>query len=234
MGDPSLMIYFSQPPDAIANYQALMPLASATFPVNTDPYSYVAISKDGVLHGCAMADETGYAEVNMFDPITVPGEADVVITGQNKKPYIGTVTVASPTTAYVLLDEYEIDDSNGNGNGQADFSENIYLDVTLENLGSITATNLTATISTDDVNVVIDDSEATWTDIAAGATSMQAAAFEFTVNDIIENEHVVSFDMEVTDGTDTWNSMFNVTLYAPVLRLVILLLMIVLEITITD
>jgi len=217
MGDPSLMIYFSQPPDPTANYQALMPLASPTFPVNTNPYAYVAISKNGVLHGCALADETGYAEVNMFDPITVPGTADIVITGQNLKPHIGTVTVASPTTAYVLLDEFEIDDSNGNSNGNVDFSENILLDVSLENLGSLTASNLIATISTDDDNVNIDNASTSWPDIAAGATSMQAGAFEFTVYDLIDDQHVVSFDLEVTDETDTWNSLFNVTLNSPVL-----------------
>ena len=219
MGDPSVMIYFSQPPDATANYQPLMPLASTTFPVNTDPYAYVAISMDGVLHGCAIADETGYAEVNMFEPIVVAGTADVIITGQNLKPYIGTVTVASPTTAYVLLDEFEIDDSNGNGNGNVDFSENILLDVTLENLGSVTANNLTATISTDDENVTLDNPTTSWPDIPAGATSMQAGAFEFTVNDIVPDQHVVQFDLEVTDGTDTWNSMFNITLNSPVLTI---------------
>ena len=147
MGDPSLMIYFSQAPDPVANFQALMPLASTTFAVNTDPYSYVAISKDGVLHGCAIADETGLAEVTMFNPITVPGTADVVITGQNIKPFMGTVTVASPEGAYVLLDDFEIDDAAGNNNGNADFDEYIMLDVTLENLGSQTATTVSAALS---------------------------------------------------------------------------------------
>ena len=217
MGDPSMSIYLTQPPDPTANYQALMPLASASFPVNTDPYAFVAISKGGVLHGCAVADETGYAEVNMFDPIEIPGEADVVITRQNLKPYMGTVTVASPTTAYVLLDEFGIDDSNGNGSGMVDFGENILLDVTLENVGSVDATNLTATISTDDEYITIDVAANTWPDIVAGSNAELMGAFEFTVDEMIEDQHVASFEMDVTDGTDTWNSMFNITLNAPVL-----------------
>ena len=219
MGDPSLMIYYSQAPDPTANYQNLMPLGSGSFTVNTDPYSYVAISKDGVLHGCAIADNTGLAEVTMFDPIAIPGEADLIITAQNIKPYIGTVTVASPNTAYVLLDEIEIDDSNGNNNGLVDFSENILLDVTLENVGSLDATNLSATISSDDEFITIDNATSSWPNIAAGATSSVNGAFEFTVDDIVPDQHIAQFDIEVTDGTDTWISTFNITLNSPVLTI---------------
>ena len=217
MGDPSLMVYFSQPPDATANYQGLMPLGSTTFTVNTDPYALVAISKDGVLHGAAVADETGTAEVTMFDPISVPGVADVVITGQNLKPYIGTVVVQSPTTAYVLFDEMNIDDSNGNNNGMVDFSEYILLDVTLQNLGTVTGTNLVATLSTTDAYVTIDTDTHNWPDITPNSSVEQTGAFAFTVSDIIPDQHIVQFNLDVTDGTDTWNSTFNVTLNAPVL-----------------
>ncbi len=217
MGDPSVTIYFSQPPDATSNYQALMPLASSTFTVNTDPYAYVAISKDGVLHGCAIADNTGLAEVNMFNPITVPGTADVVITGQNLKPFMGTLTVASPAGAYVLLDEAEIDDSNGNNNGNADFNEYIMLDITLENLGSLTASNVIATLSTIDEYITLNSFSHNWPNIPAGATSTQSAAFAFTVDGLVPDQHVVQLNILITDGTDTWNSSFNVTLNSPVL-----------------
>jgi len=91
MGDPSLMIYFGQGDEPTANYAGLMPPGSTTFTVNTDPYSYVAISKDGELAGAAIADATGLAEVSLFNPINVPGTADIIVTGQNKQPYIGTV-----------------------------------------------------------------------------------------------------------------------------------------------
>ena len=219
MGDPSLMIYFSQPPDATALYQGLMPLGVSTFTVNTDPYAYVAISKNGVLHGACVADATGLAEVELFEPITVPGEADVVITGQNIKPYMGTVVVASPDGPYLLLDEAICDDSNGNNNELVDFGEYILLDVTLNNMGNETGTNLVATLSTNDTNVTINTDTHNWPNVAAGASVEESGAFAFTVEDIIPDQHVVQFTIEVTDGTDTWESMFNVTLNAPVLTI---------------
>jgi hypothetical protein len=217
MGDPSVMIYFSQAPDAVANYQPLMPLASTTFTVNTDPYAYVAISKDGILHGCTVADNTGVAEVNMFNPIVVPGTADVVITGQNLKPFMGTLTVASPEGAYVLLDEMGINDSNGNNNGNVDFDENIMLDISLENLGSLTASNVIATLSTTDEYITLNTYSHNWPNIPAGSTLNQVGAFTFTVDELIPDQHVAQFNLVITDGSDTWNSSFNVTLNSPVL-----------------
>ena len=40
-------------------------------------------------------------------------------------------------------------------------------------------------------------------------------AFAFTVNDYVENGTVASFDIAVTNGDETWESIFNITLYAP-------------------
>jgi hypothetical protein len=94
MGDPSLMIYFSQPPAINAGYPATIQLGAENFTVTCEPYAYVAISKDGVLHGAALADASGEAVVNI-DPFTEPGEFDIVITGQNLQPHFGTATVLS-------------------------------------------------------------------------------------------------------------------------------------------
>jgi hypothetical protein len=217
MGDPSLMVYYSQPPDITANYQALIPLASTTFSVNTDPYAYVAVSKDGVLYGAAVADNAGLAEVTLI-PITVPGTADVVITKQNGKPFIGTVQVASPNGPYILFDALTLDDSQGNNNGLADFGEEVYFDVTLENLGTQTGTNLVATLSTTDQYVTILDNTQNWPNIPAGSSMLQDNAFEVKLDNILPDQEVAQFTLQVTNGTDTWTSTFNVTLNAPVLN----------------
>jgi len=218
MGDPSLMVYFSQPPVTTAVYDPLMPLSSTSFIVNTDPYAYVSITKDGVLYGAAIADATGLATVSL-DPITVPGNADVVVTRQNGQPYIGTVLVASPSGPYVLLDDFQIDDAAGNNNGQIDYGENILLDVTLENVGSSAANNVSVILSTTDTYVTITDDTQAWPSIPSNATSSQIGAFAFTVADDVPDQHMVAFDLTITGTTDdTWNSTINVTINAPLLE----------------
>ena len=217
MGDPSVMTYLGVPAEMIATYEALMPLATTSFTVNAEPYAYVAISKDGVLHGAAIADETGLANVTL-DPITVPGTADVVVTGQNFYPFIGTVAVAAPDGPYVLLNEYQIDDALGNNNGQADFGEELLLNITLENVGNSDATNVTAVLSSDDENITITDNWQGWQDIASGNTSTENGAFIVVVNELIPDEHKVQFALTVTDGNESWNSVFSFNIYAPVIE----------------
>lgn len=93
MGDPSVSIYFSQPMPSSTSYAEIMPMGAETFDVQTEPYSLVAISYDGELMGTAQAGPSGVAVVHLT-PITTPGEADIVVTGQNRRPFFGTITIA--------------------------------------------------------------------------------------------------------------------------------------------
>lgn len=217
MGDPSLMIYFSQPPDISVSYQALMPLATENFSVITQPYACVAISKDGILHGAKTANEIGVADVVM-DPITEPGTADIVVTKQNGKPFMGTVEVASPNGPYVLFEAVNIDDSQGNNNGLADYGEQMLLDITLKNLGSATAVDVSAVLSTDSPYIEINNASHGWSAIDPGQSVMQNGAFEITVATWIPDQEEVIFQLEITDSSETWNSQFNILLNAPELE----------------
>jgi hypothetical protein len=214
MGDPSLMVYFSEPPAMSVTYSQLMPLSSNSFTVNAEPYAYVAISKDGVLYGAAEADATGLAVVSLT-PITVPGMADVVVTKQNRQPFISTVVVASPDGPYVLFDSYEVDDSNGNNNQMAEFGENILFDVSLHNVGNSDATNVTSTISTSDEYLTLTDVTELIPDIQSQTTVTANGAFAATLAAYIPDEHVAHFTISSSCDTNTWNSEFSLILYAP-------------------
>ena len=217
LGDPSLMIYYSVPPELSVSYNILMPLGSTSFTINTEPYAYAAISKDGVLHGAVLADETGTAVVQLT-PFLIPDTVDVIVTKQNAQPYIGTITVVTPEGPYILLDEYILNDSLGDNNGLADYSEDITFDVTLENIGNSDAINVTATLSTEDTNVIITDDFQEWGNIALQSTSLQEDAFGITVEDFVPDQHIVNFDMLIEDESrETWNSDFSIKLNSPVL-----------------
>ena len=214
MGDPSVMIYMGNPPATAASYNPLMPPGTSVFTVSTEPYAYVAVSKEGVLHGAAVADASGVAEINL-DPINVPGTADVVVTRQNGQPFTGTVTVASPSGPYLMMESFTIDDDAGNSNGIVDYDETVLFDINLENLGSSVATNVSATLTSTDIHVTINDNTQSWPDIPDGATSLQTGAFGITMADDVPDQHVAEFEMEITDGSETWNSQFSVIVHSP-------------------
>lgn len=217
MGDPSLMVYFSQAPEMSVTYPDLMPLGAETFTVNADPYTYVAVSVNGVLHGAALANSSGVAEVSLI-PINEPGEADVVVTGQNLKPYIGSVLVSSPDGPHIALESFQIDDATGNANGLADYGETLSLDITMENLGNQPGNNLTITLSSQSGFVAITQPTANISSIAAGASVLVEDAFELSVAGDIPDEEIIDFVISTSDGTNTWTANFSFSGHAPVLE----------------
>ncbi len=218
MGDPSLMVYYAEPPALTVSYDPMVPLGSPSFTITTEPYAYAAVSRDGVLYAAALADASGMVVLDLSS-VTIPGETDVVITKQNAQPYFGTVLVQNPNGPYVIMSDYEIaDQTSGNGNGQADYGESVNLDVELENIGSADAEDVSATLTTESEWVTITDDYELFGMIPLQSAITQNEAYEFDIADSIPDQATVIFELTIQDSTRlTWNSDFNVTLNAPVL-----------------
>ncbi|MBU0985298.1 MAG: hypothetical protein KKA42_15595 [candidate division Zixibacteria bacterium] len=216
MGDPSLMTYVGLPTENSVSHDASFMFTSTSITVNADPESYVAISMDGVLYGAAFVDSSGSVDV----PITAfpsPGTADVVVTAQNREPYMATVPVIAPSGPYCVYDLHTISDALGNNNGLVEPGEDITLGVQLKNVGPDDALDVTATISSSDIYVTItDDTEYYGTIAADNGTGYVLDGFAFTVAGDIPDGHRIDFDLEVT-GTarDTWYGSFRVTAVGP-------------------
>ncbi|MCD4681193.1 MAG: T9SS type A sorting domain-containing protein [Bacteroidales bacterium] len=219
MGDPSVMIYFSTPAPLLANHYASVPIGMNSLTVTTEPEAYVAISFNGVLLDAQIADATGVVNL-VFSPLANVGTADVVATKQNREPYIGIVNVIPGNTPFVIFTSCTVDDSKGNSNGQADFDEDILLDIDLENVGSQMAQGVEATITSSDQFITITDNTELWGNIAPTSTSLVNGAFEFIISDSIPDQHNVSFNIDISDNAGgNWSSVFNIVVNAPDLQI---------------
>jgi hypothetical protein len=214
MGDPSTMVYFSVPPALTVDYQPLLPLGTPAFEIQTEPYAYVAISKNNILHGVAEADENGNAVVQLL-PFTEPGYADIVITKQNREPFIDSVLVASPVGPYLVLDEYMVKDNGGNNNQVPEFAEPLTIDLTYDNFGNSDAVNAVSTISTNDLYVTLPVNTYTWPLIASNGSASATDALTIQVNDYIPDMHNAYFTITTQADTNVFTSGFGVTIYAP-------------------
>jgi PKD repeat protein len=96
MGDPSVMTYFSVPDPLTVSYVNPQNVGVTTLTVNTEEDAYVAISHNGVLLDAELAPVGGVVTLN-FTAFASPDTADIVVTKQNKQPYIGTVRFVSPS-----------------------------------------------------------------------------------------------------------------------------------------
>ena len=217
MGDPSTMVYFSVPPALTVDYMPLLPLGTPAFEVQTEPYAYVAISKNNILHGVAEADANGLATISLL-PFTEAGYANIVVTKQNRQPYIDSVLVASPAGPYLVLDNYQVKDNGGNNNQKPEFDEPLTVDLTFENFGNSDAVNATTTLTTNDNFVTLPANTHIWPMIARNSSATALDALSIKVNNYVPDQHTASFTVTTQADTNTFTSEFSILINAPALH----------------
>ncbi len=220
MGDPSLSVYYSVPPPIVAAYPSVILVGETNLAVTTEPYAYVALAvHDTTLLDARCADSSGIVNLT-FSPLPSPDSLSIVITKQNRKPHIGFIQVIPATGPYVILSTYTVNDSlGGNNNHKPDYGESVFLNVTVKNIGVLTASNVAGTLSTSDTNVTITSGSFNFGSIAAGETVTGQNAFALTVKNNVADQHNVFCQLILTDGTNIWNSTLLMTLNAPILTI---------------
>ncbi len=216
LGDPSVVTYMKLPTANAVSHSASLLMTATSFSVTAYPGSYVGISYNGVLHGAGYVDATGSVQIELAafgQPVT----ADVVVTAQNKIPYVGTVQVIAPNGPYVIYQSSTISDAAGNNNGQVDFGEAILLGMQLQNVGPDAANDVVATLSTEDANITITDATENFGTIAGNfGNASIAGAFAFDVSPLTPDGQRVTFTVTVTGSAkETWVSTFVVTVHSP-------------------
>jgi len=209
LGDGSILPYRIQPTEQSVSHLPTLPIGMDFYTVTAEPGSYVGISKDGILYGAGMIDETGTTDI-AITPVTSGGDVKIVVTHPQHVPYIATVPAAAMTGAYVAVDTYALNVD------QANYGETVDMDITVKNVGTLTANNITATLTTDCEYVTILSAEGSVASLAPDQMATMEG-FEFNVAADVPDNTKAQFYLDVTDGTDVWQGKFNITLHAPVL-----------------
>ena len=216
MGDPSLMIYYSVPEVNPVAHDPYIMVGSESFTVNCAPYSYVALNYNGDNKAVVMTDQTGVA-VLQFQAFSQPGTAELVITAQNFQPYFEDVLIFAPDGPFCIYQSHTInDDSLGNGNGSADFGEEIFISLSMVNYGSENAEEVDVTISSDSPYVIIEDGFEPYGSIAIDQIVTKEDGFLISLTEDIPDQTNILFTVLATDINDsTWSSEFEITGNAP-------------------
>jgi hypothetical protein len=217
-GDAFTRLYTEVPQELSVYHESVMLAGLDFFNIKADEGAMIALSVDGEL--IAISEGTGSPE-DVAIPAQLPGAlVDVVITKQNYFRYHARVDVIPPSGPYIVQNAYEVNDGSGNGNGQLDYGETVTLSLTLKNVGSEDATNVTAEITTDDDLVTLHNTTATFGNIPSNTTATAEDQLSFEVSGLVPNGHDIVFNIEATDGDTSWTSIATVQAHAPVLEYV--------------
>jgi hypothetical protein len=216
-GDAFLMIYSEVPQNLTVVHNPILFAGVTSFDVTANNGAFIALTVNGEIIG------TGEATGSPVS-ITIPGQIPpnqvvITITKQNYYRYTSVVDVIPPSGPYVVQHGIEINDAAGNGNGIMETSETILASLTIENVGIAVAQNVQVTLSTADPYITITNGTGLYGNIAAGATATLVDGFSWNVGNNIPDLHDVIFEVNATDGNDTWTSYVSVQGHAPNLQI---------------
>ena len=201
LGDGSVMPYHVNPSANQVSHAPTLGIGLTTFTVNALPGSYVSITKDNEILGVAQVGTSGTVDVPIT-PVTGSGEVMIVVTRQQRQPYITTIPTVALEGPYMALDGYTPT--------TALIGENTPLSLTFKNVGvdaSVGTTNVTLT--SDDPNVQINGSG------SFGALAPDATAtvngFSFSFNNGIALGTAVVFHYTAVNGSNTWEGIFTIS-----------------------
>ena len=217
MGDVAVSPWHDEPFTPEVNYSAelLVGITSTEVTVTNLDGEGLKNFRCALFHGedmvgVAYTDEDGNATIEFPEPIDFVDEMSLIVTGCDAWPQTLPVISLPGDCAYVIYDSYEI-----SGGAQPNFGQSIALNMQIKNVGTVTANNVTATLSTDCEYVTLTDATETIANIQGGATVTLDNAFAMDIADDVPNMTKADFILACTDGTDTWESKFSIRLQAP-------------------
>ena len=217
MGDVAVSPWHDEPFTTYVNYTTELLVGSTSTDVTVTNANGVVLKnfRCALFHGEDMigvgyTDEDGNCTIEFAEPIDFVGEMSLVVTGRDAWPQSLSVLSIPGNCAYIVYQNYAI-----SGGAQPDFGTSIALDLQIKNVGTVTANNVTATLSTDCDYITITDAIETIPSLDGGATAILAEAFAMDIANDVPNMMKADFTLICTDGTDTWESKFAIRLYAP-------------------
>lgn len=177
----------------------------------------VCLSQDGE-YASAITDASGSVTL---EHDLLPGTAKLVVTAFNMETIYEEVTAIPPEGAYIIVGDCDVDDSNSNGNGQADYGETLLLDVVADNVGTEDASSVSGVLSTADPYITIINNNYDFGDITAGEQINGAGAFEIEVSPDAPDNHYAMLEIEFSnDSKALWLSTFSIMLHAASMEMV--------------
>jgi hypothetical protein len=163
----------------------------------------LSISNDGIISGIPLQEYFYYpVKIKLTD-------GSRIVT--RKTVYFHTIGINS-----IVITGHDVDSGNDN---MLEAGETALMTVNLENYGSVTFSNVSMMITTDDPEITLTDSTQYIGYVDSGEVFTLQDAFLFTVSDEIPDNYTFNFGTYIYTPADTFHSHIILTAHAPVVSL---------------
>lgn len=223
-GDAFLNLYSEVPQNLSVNSNDVHIFGTLNFDVTTEDGAEIALTYFDTLNNKTIILGTGISTggtttINMTECPTPGTNMLLTVTKQNYFRYTKNVLVIAPTGPYLISNAQAINDGE---NGEAEFGEDFDFDITLKNVGSATATGISATLTTTDTYVtsISNGTSVPYSDLVADATETSSGQFHITLENNVPDQHRIQFNLTISDASKaSYTSIISFKVNAPVLAI---------------
>ena len=209
LGDGSVMPFRVVPTPNNVSHMAILPIGVDYYTVTAAPGSYVGISKDGVLYGAGLIDETGTTDI-AIEPITSGGDVTICVTGLDKIPYIAVVPAAALEGPYVSVDSFTP--------ANVHVGDETSMSITFKNVGTAATGGTTnVTLSCDDSNLTILNGTGSFDNLTPEAT-VSVNGFSYRIAEGVADGTRFTINTLAVCGSNTWEGKAIITAGEAVLQ----------------
>jgi gingipain K len=195
LGDGSIMPFRVQPTENVVSHDDDFPIGANSFEISALPGSYVAVSKDGELHGAGLVDESGVINLDL-EPVNTSGEVTICVTGLDKIPYIANIPAAVLEGPFIAIDSYTPHNPH--------VGEENPLSITFKNIGTeAIGGTTTVTLTCDAPELTILNGTATFESLAP-EESVTINNFSYSIAEGVDDRAVFTLHSTATCGDNVW------------------------------
>jgi hypothetical protein len=212
-GDASLQVRSAAPSAFAVSHQPNIFIGAPTFDVSTGiENALVSLTNGDDFMAYGYTGATGNVSLSLDNLPTNPQDLTLTISGFNKITTTEIVALVPNSGAYVTVNNFTLDSRDG----IIEPGETVILSVTLENVGSEDATDVSMNISSIDQYISITDADEDFGTISAdGGTITITNAYTADVSFSVPNEHFINILCEITADEGNWQSAMDLQAVAP-------------------
>ncbi|PID88212.1 MAG: hypothetical protein CSB06_01895 [Bacteroidia bacterium] len=210
MGDPSVQNYLREPlPMPVYCTPEAIRVGMNYITIHSAPYTYAALSQNGKLIAAALSDASGKVTLHFHKDSVQLGKADLVVTGQNRKPHIGKIDIIAANTPYTILHQISADQP-------VEYGKEINLSIQLKNVaeGVLHACNIKAALKTDSKYVTLIDSVENYDTIRAQEITPERKSFQIKVASDVPDKTSLKFQILISEKDFAGNQYLRTALFS--------------------
>ena len=220
MGDASLQMWTKFPSTFNVEYESwvmsgtnYMDIHVASGPVSVSD-AWVTILRDGDIFESGYTDQSGNVTLNL--PSSESGEVLITVSKKNHVPYQGSFQIYDPGVSVNVVEDYitynddNVGQSSGNNDGLINGGETIELYIPFKNYGSEDATELNATLSSNNSQVTFISQDMTIGDLTSDQMIIPENPFIMVVEDGVSEGMDIPILVDIWDNNGgSWQGMVN-------------------------